>query len=49
MELRLQDFFESEDVFVMGVSDSAPALPNRHNLGLVVSRRIREAEKCQVG
>ena len=40
MEMRLTDFFDHEDIFVMGVSDSAPAFPNRKNVGPITSRRI---------
>lgn len=41
MEMRLADFFDNEDIFVMGVSDSAPAFPNRNNLGPITSRKIK--------
>lgn len=41
MEMRLADFFDKEDIFVMGVSDSAPAFPNRKNVGPITSRRIK--------
>ena len=48
MEMRLTDFFDQEDIFVMGVSDSAPAFPNRKNVAPITSRRIRdEASKCE--
>ena len=39
MEQRLEDFFDTEDVYVMGVADAKHYTFNRKAVGMITSRR----------